>query len=44
MHVPEQIESQHTPSTQYPLRHCDPAVQALPFAWSGLHVVEAASQ
>jgi hypothetical protein len=43
-HTPPQSVSQHTPSTQMPLAHCDAVTQAAPFAWSGLQVPVAMSQ
>ena len=32
--MPEQAVSQHTPSTQLPLEHCEADEQALPLPWS----------
>jgi hypothetical protein len=33
--APPQVWSQHTPSTQLPLMHCEPDAHGFPFAWSG---------
>ena len=38
MHSPAHAVSQHTPSTQLPLTHCDAVVQATPFDRSGWQV------
>jgi hypothetical protein len=39
-----QAVSQHTPSTQFPLVHCEAAVHTAPVPWSGLQVPVARSQ
>jgi hypothetical protein len=44
MHAPVQAVSQQKPSTQLPLVHCEPEVQAPPLVWSGWQVLSETRQ